>query len=149
VATLSVGWIAHRLGGPRGVLVALGLAAVAMIGAYDISTSFLAIFLVTMVWGFLWSPPLPLYDGVLVTETRKHGLDYARVRMWGSVAFIAGTFVCGVAVDRYGPPWVLYVAAAMRRSASANCCASGRFSCSSPLAASARPAIRCSTVSAP
>lgn len=109
VATLSVGWIAHRLGGPRGVLVALGVTAVAMIGAYDISTSFLAIFLVTMVWGFLWSPPLPLYDGVLVTETRKHGLDYARVRMWGSVAFIAGTFVCGIAVDRYGPPWVLYV----------------------------------------
>jgi MFS family permease len=62
-----------------------------------------------MVWGFLWSPPMPLYDGVLVTETKKHGLDYARVRMWSSVAFIAGTFLAGLAVDRYGPPWVLYV----------------------------------------
>ena len=109
VATLSVGWIAHRLGGTRGVMVTLGLATVVMVGAYELSTSFLAIFLVTMVWGFLWSPPMPLYDGVLVTETRKHGLDYARVRMWSSVAFIAGTFMCGIAVDRYGPPWVLYV----------------------------------------
>lgn len=109
VATLSVGWIAHKLGGPRGVMVTLGLAAVVMIGAYELSYSFLAIFIVTMVWGFLWSPPMPLYDGVLVTETRKHGLDYARVRMWSSVAFIAGTFMCGIAVDRYGPPWVLFV----------------------------------------
>lgn len=109
VATLSVGWIAHKLGGPRGVMVTLGLAAVTMIGAYELSTTFLAIFVVTMVWGFLWSPPMPLYDGVLVTETRKHGLDYARVRMWSSVAFIAGTFMCGIAVDRYGPPWVLFV----------------------------------------
>ena len=109
VATLSVGWIAHRLGGTRGVMVTLGLATVVMVGAYELSYSFLAIFLVTMVWGFLWSPPMPLYDGVLVTETRKHGLDYARVRMWSSVAFIAGTFMCGLAVDRYGPPWVLYV----------------------------------------
>ncbi|MDI1287294.1 MAG: MFS transporter [Reyranella sp.] len=109
VATLSVGWIAHRLGGPRGVMVTLGLAAVVMIVAYDFSTTFLAIFVVTMIWGFLWSPPMPLYDGVLVTETKRHGLDYARVRLWSSVAFIAGTFVAGIAVDRYGPPWVLYV----------------------------------------
>lgn len=109
VATLSVGWIAHRLGGPRGVMVVLGVAAAVMIGAYDLSHSFLAIFAVTMVWGFMWSPPMPLYDGVLVTETKRHGLDYARVRMWSSVAFIAGTFAAGIAVDRYGPPWVLYV----------------------------------------
>ena len=109
IATLSVGWIAHRLAGTRGVMVALGLGATVMVIAYDFSHSFLAIFVVTMIWGFLWSPPMPLYDGVLVTETRRHGLDYARVRMWSSVAFIGGTFVAGIAVDRYGPPWVLYV----------------------------------------
>ena len=80
-----------------------------MIVAYDFSYSFLAIFIVTMIWGFMWSPPMPLYDGILVTETKKHGLDYARVRMWSSVAFICGTFMAGIAVDRYGPPWVLYV----------------------------------------
>ncbi|NQW52252.1 MAG: MFS transporter, partial [Rhodospirillales bacterium] len=109
IATLSVGWIAHRLGGPRGVIVALGLGAIVMMGAYQFSYSFLAIFIVTMIWGFLWSPPMPLYDGVLVTETKRHGLDYARVRMWSSIAFIGGTFLAGIAVDRYGPPWVLYV----------------------------------------
>jgi PPP family 3-phenylpropionic acid transporter len=109
IATLSVGWIVHRLGGPRGVIVALGIGAIVMMVAYQFSYSFLAIFVVTMIWGFLWSPPMPLYDGVLVTETKKHGLDYARVRMWSSVAFIFGTFLAGIAVDRYGPPWVLYV----------------------------------------
>ena len=109
IATLSVGWIAHRLGGPRGVMVTLGLAAAVMFVAYDFSTSFFAIFIVTMIWGFMWSPPMPLYDGVLVIETKRHGLDYARVRMWSSVAFIGGTFVAGIAVERYGPPWVLYV----------------------------------------
>ncbi len=109
IATLSVGWIAHRLGGPRSVMVGLGVGAIVMVVAYDFSTSFLAIFLVTMIWGFMWSPPMPLYDGVLVTETKRHGLDYARVRLWSSVAFIGGTFVAGIAVERYGPPWVLYV----------------------------------------
>lgn len=112
VATLSVGWVAHRMGGPKGVIVALGLAALVLIGAYDMAHGFLAVFAVTMVWAFVWSPPMPLYDGVLVTETKRAGLDYARVRMWSSVAFIVGAFICGVAVDRYGPSWVLYVAVA-------------------------------------
>ena len=112
IATLSIGWIAHRMGGPRGVIVALAIGSLVMIGAYEFSYGFLAIFIVSMIWGVAWSPPMPLYDGVLVTETKRHGLDYARVRMWGSVAFIAGAFTCGVAVDRYGPTWVLYVALA-------------------------------------
>lgn len=109
VATLSIGWIAHRFGGPRAVLPAIAAGAVVLMGAYEFSYGFLAIFVVTMIWGFVWSPPMPLYDGVLVTETKRHGFDYARIRLWSSVAFILGTVTCGVAVDRYGPPWVMYV----------------------------------------
>src|SRR5207244_288263 len=37
------------------------------------------------------------------------GFVYGRLRMWGSVAFIAGTLACGLAVDRFGPPSVLFV----------------------------------------
>ncbi len=109
VATLSIGWIAHRFGGPRAVLPAIGLGAVVLMGAYELSYGFLAILTVTMIWSFVWSPPMPLYDGVLVNETRRHGFDYARIRMWSSVAFILGAITCGIAVDRYGPPWVMYV----------------------------------------
>jgi PPP family 3-phenylpropionic acid transporter len=80
-----------------------------MMGAYQISYTFLALLLTGLIWGMVWSPIMALYDGVLVNESRRRGLVYGRVRMWGSVAFILGTFLTGVAVDRYGPPWVLYV----------------------------------------
>ncbi|MDP1753511.1 MAG: MFS transporter, partial [Reyranella sp.] len=43
------------------------------------------------------------------SETKRHGLDNARVRMWRTVAFILGAFTCGVAVDHFGPSWILYV----------------------------------------
>lgn len=108
-AMLSIGWIAHRFGGARAVLPAIAIGAIALMTAYEFSHGFLAIFAVTMIWSFVWSPPMPLYDGVLVTETRRHGFDYARIRMWSSVAFILGTVACGIAVDRQGPSWVLYV----------------------------------------
>jgi len=46
---------------------------------------------------------------VLVNETRARGINYGSLRLWSSVAFILGTVLCGFAVDRNGPDWVLYV----------------------------------------
>ena len=108
-ATLSAGFLAHRIGGLRGMLVALSAAAVVMMGAYQLAWTFTALLLVGLIWGAVWSPTMALYDGILVNEARARGLVYGRVRMWGSVAFICGTMLCGVAVDRFGPPSVLYV----------------------------------------
>jgi len=79
-AMLGMGFIAHKLGRLRGLL-----------------------------WGVVWSPIMALYDGVLVNEARARGIVYGRLRLWGSVAFILGTFFTGMAVDRYGPPSVLFV----------------------------------------
>jgi PPP family 3-phenylpropionic acid transporter len=110
LATLALGFFAHRAGNLRSVLFALSVAAAVMMGTYQLATSFLTLWLVGLVWGCIWAPTMALYDGVLVNETRARGLVYGRVRMWGSIAFILGTFLCGVAVDRFGPPWVLYVA---------------------------------------
>ncbi len=111
-ATLAIGFLAHRIGNLRDMLLALSVAAVVMMGAYQLSYSFLALLLVGLIWGVVWAPTMALYDGVLVNETRARGLVYGRLRVWGSVAFILGTVLCGVAVEHFGPPWVLYVALA-------------------------------------
>jgi PPP family 3-phenylpropionic acid transporter len=107
--TLAVGWLAHRVGNVRGVLLALAAGAALMMGSFEFAFGFLAIFAVSLLWGVVWAPTLALYDSVLVTETKARGFAYGTLRVWGSVAFIAGTFVCAVAVDRHGPSWILYV----------------------------------------
>ena len=109
VAVLGIGFLAHRLGGLRGLLLGLAAAAIVMMGAYQLSYTFLALFVVGLAWGCIWSPTMALYDGVLVNEAKARGFIYGRLRVWSSVAFIAGTLICGVAVDRYGPPSVLFV----------------------------------------
>jgi PPP family 3-phenylpropionic acid transporter len=111
-ATLAIGFLAHRIGNLRGMLLALGVAALVMMGAYQLSWTFLALLLAGLVWGAVWAPAMALYDGVLVNETRARGLVYGKLRVWGSVAFILGTVLCGMAVQHFGPPWVLYVALA-------------------------------------
>ena len=109
-ATLAVGWVAHRVGNVRGVILVLAAAATLLLTGYQFATSFLAILAVTLVWGGVWAPTMALYDGVLVTETKARGFNYGSLRVWSSVAFILGTVICGAAVDRNGPSWVLYVA---------------------------------------
>jgi MFS transporter, PPP family, 3-phenylpropionic acid transporter len=109
VATLGLGFFAHKVGNLRGLLLALSLAAVVMMTGYQFSYTFVALLLVGLVWGCVWAPSMALYDGVLVNEARARGIVYGRLRLWGSIAFIMGTIACGAAVDRFGPPWVLYV----------------------------------------
>jgi MFS transporter, PPP family, 3-phenylpropionic acid transporter len=108
-ATLAIGWVAHRVGNVRGVILALAAAATLLMTGYQFSYGFLAILAVTLVWGGVWAPTMALYDGVLVNETRARGFNYGSLRVWSSVAFILGAVICGVAVDRNGPSWVLYV----------------------------------------
>jgi MFS transporter, PPP family, 3-phenylpropionic acid transporter len=36
-----------------------------------------------------WNVLIPLADAVLIVGVRNHGIDYGRVRLWGSVGFIA------------------------------------------------------------
>jgi PPP family 3-phenylpropionic acid transporter len=107
--TLAVGWLAHRLGNVRGVLLSLAAIGALMMSSFEFAYGFLAILAVSLVWGAVWAPTLALYDSVLVTETKVRGFNYSSLRVWGSVAFIAGTLLCAVAVDRNGPSWILYV----------------------------------------
>jgi PPP family 3-phenylpropionic acid transporter len=153
-SVLGAGMLAHRLGRLRGMLLVLAIAAIAVMGAYEIAHSFMALLLVGLVWGCIWGPTMALYDGVLVNEAKARGFVYGSLRLWGSITFIAGTLLAGIVVDRYGPPWVLYVglagivclvpfalllpgvdghargAGAGRRSASSTCSARARSCCS-------------------
>ena len=109
VATLAVGWLAHRIGNVRGVLLAMAVAATLLMTGYEFSHTALTIFVVTLMWGGVWAPTLALYDGVLVTETKARGFNYGSLRVWSSVAFVLGTLLCGATVERNGPAWILYV----------------------------------------
>jgi PPP family 3-phenylpropionic acid transporter len=108
-AMLGMGFIAHRLGRLNTLLFGLSLAGVVMMGAYQISYTFLALLLTGLIWGMVWSPIMALYDGVLVNEAKRRGIVYGRLRLWGSVAFIVGTLITGVLVEHFGPPSVLYI----------------------------------------
>ena len=76
VAMLGIGFLAHRVGRLRGMLLVLAVGATVLMGVYQLSYSFLALLLVGLVWGWIWSPVLALYDGVLVNEAKARDFIY-------------------------------------------------------------------------
>jgi MFS transporter, PPP family, 3-phenylpropionic acid transporter len=103
-ATFAVGWVAHKAGNLRTVLVVLAAAAFLLMAGYEISDGFDAILVITLLWGIVWSPAMALYERILVVEARMLGFAYGSLRLWGSVSYILGTVLCGVAVYYGGRP---------------------------------------------
>ncbi len=46
-----------------------------------------------------WTPMVPLTDAYALRGVLRYGLDYGRLRLSGSAAFVAGALVCGLLAD--------------------------------------------------
>ena len=77
---------------PVVVLLACVGGAFALYGLADSFAAFLAIALLAQACN---SPVLPLADNVTMTAAAERGIDYGRVRLWGSVTFIGAVYAAG------------------------------------------------------
>jgi PPP family 3-phenylpropionic acid transporter len=67
------------------------------------------IFLVYIAICCLWTPLVPLTDAYALRGVLHYGLDYGRLRLWGSAAFIVGTLLCGGMVDLVAPAQLIWI----------------------------------------
>jgi MFS transporter, PPP family, 3-phenylpropionic acid transporter len=95
LATLAIGAAADQLGACRGVMGVL--AAVAFLGYAGLSSVSGVWLLVSLILVALTaqSALMPLGDSVTLAIARSDGLDYGRVRVWGSVSFILAALASG------------------------------------------------------
>lgn len=102
VTTPAIGALADRLGRRRAAMVAL--CGIAILGyallwnAHD----FWTLFALTLVTATAQTALMPLGDSITLTEVRERGIDYGRVRVWGSVSFIVAAMASGIALSRAG-----------------------------------------------
>ena len=95
----AVARLAEHGGALRGTIAATLLAATLGYLAVGFADGFLAIaFLVALAAG-AGSPANPLAETYALKGLAQRGHVYGPVRLWGSVAFIVGTFVAGYAID--------------------------------------------------
>jgi MFS transporter, PPP family, 3-phenylpropionic acid transporter len=116
VATPIIAFAADRAGDHRRFLIALSWAVLAALLALTQSRGFWAILACMVIFAIAWTTIMPLTETVAVGGVKAAGLDYGRMRLWGSLSFIAASFCGGWAVERFGPGsivWLIVIGAAL------------------------------------
>jgi PPP family 3-phenylpropionic acid transporter len=96
----------HRDDRMRVVRVASVLTVLLFAGVFA-GTSFWWLALVMLTFSFFWHASLPLIEVQVMHHTRHKPGAYGRVRLWGSLGFIASVTALGPVLDVAGPWWIL------------------------------------------
>ena len=93
--TPLISFAADWSGARRTVLIALAWGTLLSLLLLWASSGFWQMLLATLLLAFNWTTIMPLIEAVAVSGVRSAGLDYGRVRLWGSGSFILASFGCG------------------------------------------------------
>jgi PPP family 3-phenylpropionic acid transporter len=102
-----VGLLADRIGERARVLIWSAVLSLLTGLALFVSHSFWFVLVICALQGGVYSPYLPIVEAIALTGVRRWRFDYASMRLWGSVAFIAATMAGGAMVGVYGGAMVL------------------------------------------
>jgi PPP family 3-phenylpropionic acid transporter len=114
--TPVIAFAADRAGDHRKFLVGLSWAGLAGLVALAQSRGFWPILFWTLVFSLAWTTIMPLTETVAMSGVKAAGLDYGRMRLWGSLSFIAASLVGGWVVERLGAGsaiWLVVAGAAL------------------------------------
>lgn len=93
------GWLADRSASRVNVVRLTGLAGtVCFLGVFA-GTQFALLFAVLLAMTFFWSAALPLIEATTLSHLGDETARYGRIRVWGSVGFIAAVVAGGYVLD--------------------------------------------------
>lgn len=105
------GWIADRSGQRVGVLRLTALAATVLFVGIFFSHTFLQFFIVMVAVNAFTSAQGPLSEALMLSAMRGDLTHYGRLRLWGSIGFIAAVTAGGELLDWRGielVPWMAW-----------------------------------------
>lgn len=107
LATPWIGAFADRTGRGPQLLVLVTAGALATLLAFSFAHAFASLVLLSLVLGLAFAPVIPLLDGMSISAAAAGRMDYGRVRLWGSAAFIVASVLGGWVLDGRDPSLVL------------------------------------------
>lgn len=105
------GWLADRLGGRMPIVRLAALCSLVGFGGFFLTEAWSGVLLAMAVMAFFWSAALPLVEGVTFAHLGANASGYGRVRLWGSVGFIAVVLGLGYLLDHLPERAVLWASA--------------------------------------
>ena len=109
ICTPMIGFAADAHGDRRLAVILLAWVALAAFLALTGAVGFWAILAITLLLSVATTSLMPLTETIAMSGVRRFGVDYGRMRLWGSISFIVASFFAGFAVERLGDAVVLWI----------------------------------------
>ncbi len=87
--------IADRRGERKRVVIGCSMAALASFSLFGAAQGFWPLLGVSVLFFGFWPPTMPLTESLTMLAASRRKLDYGRIRLWGSLAFIASSVLAG------------------------------------------------------
>lgn len=110
--TPGVALAADRNERHRAMLIVLAWASLAIVIGLSQASGFWQILILAVPLIIAFTTIMPLTETVAVSGVRHAGLDYGRMRLWGSLTFVAASFAGGLAIARWGSSAAIWLVAA-------------------------------------
>lgn len=107
------GWLADRLGHKVAIIRLSAALALAGFATFFFAREFTGLFIGMALMAFFWSASLPLVEALTLDQLKGNPDRYGRIRLWGSVGFIAAVTGSGVLLDAAGLPALLWICSAL------------------------------------
>lgn len=101
--------IVDRYGHRKTIMIVMVLCAAALYMLYPFAEGFNQFLILGVLGGSLLAGLMPLTETVTMGLTRDGKLDYGRVRLWGSLSFIALVTATGWLIDPLGSDVILWL----------------------------------------
>jgi len=92
------------------VLIAAAILSVIACAGYLLPPTYAVVLTVSVVLALVWAPHTPLSDSIALSGVRRYGVDYASMRIWGSISFLVTNVVGGYVLAATGAgivPWLI------------------------------------------
>jgi PPP family 3-phenylpropionic acid transporter len=101
--------VADRTSARKRMIVLLLASSALVFALCGIVHALLVLFVLAPLVQGLYTSSFPLTEAVTLRETHEAGLEYGRVRLWGSFAFILANIAGGIVVSRAGGSIVVWL----------------------------------------
>lgn len=102
-----IAFMSDRAGRRRTQIILFSVLLGVSFALFSFAHSFITIFLITLLTSTLIPAIMPLLDTITLTQASENRVDYGRIRLWGSVSFIATSMAGGYVLARAGHEIIL------------------------------------------
>lgn len=116
IAPYLWGWLADKTGRSIGLIRFMALLSLLFFSGFLLRRDYQWMALVTVTFSFFWNATLPQFEAATMLHLRAEPQRYSRIRLWGSVGFIAAVLGIGRLLDYFSIaylPWIICVLLAL------------------------------------